>query len=57
MTETKPRPPPGALLLLGYLCEAEEDPKRAVQYYYLAVSTNQTDKPAVEALKRLGKLH
>ena len=42
---------------LGYLCEVEEDLKRAVQYYYMAVSANHRYEPAVEALKRLGKLH
>jgi hypothetical protein len=57
MTETKPRPPPGALLLAPLSLRAEEDSKRAVQYYYLAVSASHTYKPAVEALKRLGKLH
>jgi DNA-binding NtrC family response regulator len=42
---------------LGYLCEGEGDPKRAIQYYYMAVSASQTYQPAVEALKRLGKIH
>ncbi|HVO95968.1 MAG TPA: response regulator [Terriglobales bacterium] len=42
---------------LGNLCEAEGDQKRAVQYYYMAVSAYHTYEPAVEALKRLGKLH
>jgi DNA-binding NtrC family response regulator len=42
---------------LGDLCEAEGDQKRAVQYYYMAVSAYHTYEPAVEALKRLGKLH
>jgi len=42
---------------LGYLCEDEKDPKRAIQYYYMAVSANRTYEPAVEALKRLGKIH
>ena len=42
---------------LGYLCEAEEDPKRALQYYYMAFSASKTYEPAVAALKRLGKIH
>jgi len=41
---------------LGYLCEAEEDPKRALQYYYMAFSASKTYEPAVAALKRLGKI-
>ena len=42
---------------LGHLCENEGDQKRAIQYYYMAVSAYHTYEPAVEALKRLGKLH
>lgn len=42
---------------LGNLCEAEGDQNRAVQYYYMAVSAYHTYEPAIEALKRLGKLH
>ena len=42
---------------LGYLCENEGDQKGAIQYYYMAVSAYHTYEPAVEALKRLGKLH
>jgi len=42
---------------LGYLCENEGEQKRAMQYYYMAVSAYHTFDPAVEALKRLGKLH
>jgi DNA-binding NtrC family response regulator len=42
---------------LGYLCEDEGDEKRAIQYYYMAVSADRTYEPAVEALKRLGKIH
>jgi DNA-binding NtrC family response regulator len=42
---------------LGFLSEKEADAKRAVQYYYMAVSANRTYEPAVEALKRLGKIH
>jgi DNA-binding NtrC family response regulator len=42
---------------LGYLCEAEGDQKRAIEYYYMAISASHTYEPAVEALKRLGKLH
>jgi DNA-binding NtrC family response regulator len=42
---------------LGQLCEEEGDEKRAVQYYYMAVSADRTYEPAVDALKRLGKIH
>jgi CheY-like chemotaxis protein len=42
---------------LGYLCEGEGEQKRAIQYYYMAVSANYAYEPAVEALKRLGKIH
>lgn len=42
---------------LGYLYENEGDQKRAIQYYYMAVSAYHTYEPAVEGLKRLGKLH
>jgi CheY-like chemotaxis protein len=42
---------------LGYLCEGEGEQKRAVQYYYMAVSANHAYEPAVDALKRLGKIH
>jgi CheY-like chemotaxis protein len=42
---------------LGYLCEGEGEQKRAIQYYYMAVSANRAFEPAVEALKRLGKIH
>jgi DNA-binding NtrC family response regulator len=42
---------------LGFLCEAEGDGKRAVQYYYMALGANRSFEPAVEALKRLGKIH
>lgn len=41
---------------LGHLCEVEGNPKRAVQYYYMAYSASKTYEPAVEALKRLGKI-
>ena len=41
---------------LGCLCEGEGEQKRAIQYYYMAVSANRTYEPAVEALKRLGKI-
>ena len=40
---------------LGNLCEAEGDQKRAVQYYYMAISAYHTYEAAVDALKRLGK--
>ena len=42
---------------LGVLCEGEGEAKRAVQYYYMAVSASRTFEPAMEALKRLGKIH
>jgi two-component system, OmpR family, alkaline phosphatase synthesis response regulator PhoP len=42
---------------LGVLSEGEADGKRAAQYYYMALSANRNFQPAVEALKRLGKLH
>ena len=42
---------------LGYLCEGEGEQKRAIQYYYMAVSANRAYEPAVDALKRLGKIH
>jgi DNA-binding NtrC family response regulator len=42
---------------LGCLCEGEGEQKRAIQYYYMAVSADRTYEPAVEALKRLGKIH
>ena len=40
---------------LGYLCEAE-DPKQAVQYYYMAYSASKTYEPVVAALKRLRRI-
>ncbi len=54
MSRAADRPEP--YYWLGYLCEAEEDAKRAVQYYYMAYSASKTFEPAVEALKRLGKI-
>jgi DNA-binding NtrC family response regulator len=42
---------------LGALCEGEGDAKRALQYYYMALSANRSFEPAVDALKRLGKIH
>lgn len=42
---------------LGFLSEGEGDVKRAAQYYYMAVSASGTFGPAVEALRRLGKIH
>jgi CheY-like chemotaxis protein len=41
---------------LGFLWEREGDQRRAVQYYYMAVSTKHDYQLAVDALKRLGKL-
>ena len=55
MVQAADRPEP--YYWLGNLCEAEGDQKRAVQYYYMAVSAYHTYEPAVDALKRLGKLH
>ena len=54
MSRAADRPEP--YYWLGYLCETEEDPKRALQYYYMAFSASKTYEPAVEALKRLGKI-
>jgi len=54
MSRAADRPEP--YYWLGYLCEAEGDPKRAVQYYYMAFSASKTYEPALEALKRLGKI-
>ena len=48
---------PESYYWLGVLCEDEPDQKRAIQYYYMAVSADRTYEPAVEALKRLGKMH
>jgi len=42
---------------LGFLSESEGDAKRAEHYYYMAVSASRTFEPAMEALKRLGKIH
>jgi len=42
---------------LGHLSEGEGDEKRAIQYYYMAVSANHAYEPATDALKRLGKIH
>jgi DNA-binding NtrC family response regulator len=54
MSRAADRPEP--YYMLGHLCEAEEDPKRAVQYYYMAFSADKTYEPAAAALKRLGKI-
>jgi DNA-binding NtrC family response regulator len=54
MSRAADRPEP--YYWLGYLCEAEGDPKRAVQYYYMAYSASKAYGPVVEALKRLGKI-
>ena len=42
---------------LGVLCESEGEAKGAAQYYYMAVSASRSFEPAMEALKRLGKIH
>jgi DNA-binding NtrC family response regulator len=55
MSRAPDRPEP--YYWLGFLWEAEKDEKRAVQYYYMAVSADHSFQPAAEALKRLGKLH
>jgi DNA-binding NtrC family response regulator len=54
MVQAADRPEP--YYWLGNLCDTEGDQKRAVQYYYMAVSAYHTYEPALEALKRLGKL-
>lgn len=55
MTRALDRPEP--YYWLGFLWEREGDQKRAVQYYYMAVSARHDYLPAVDALKRLGKLN
>ncbi|MGZ8480487.1 MAG: response regulator [Candidatus Binatia bacterium] len=42
---------------LAFLCESEGDEKRAVQYYYMAITADHSYEAATAALKRLGKLH
>ncbi len=42
---------------LGFLSESDGDAKRAAHYYYMAISASRTFEPAMEALKRLGKIH
>jgi DNA-binding NtrC family response regulator len=54
MSRAAERPEP--YYWLGYLAEAEGDPKRAIQYYFMAYSASKTYEPAVAALKRLGKI-
>ncbi|HEY7556900.1 MAG TPA: response regulator [Candidatus Binatia bacterium] len=54
MTRALDRPEP--YYWLGFLWEHEGDPKRAIQYYYMAVSARHDYQLAVDALKRLGKL-
>jgi DNA-binding NtrC family response regulator len=54
MSRAADRPEP--YYWLGYLCEAEGDAKRAVQYYYMAYSASKTYGPVVGTLKRLGKI-
>jgi len=39
---------------LGYLCEAEGDPRQAAHYYYMACEVHLTYQPARDALTRLG---
>ena len=41
---------------LGYISEAEDDKRRAMQYYSLALDASQTFEPAREALRKLGHL-
>ena len=41
---------------LGVLCENDGDEKRAVQYYYMAITADHSYDAATTALKRLGKL-
>jgi two-component system, OmpR family, alkaline phosphatase synthesis response regulator PhoP len=40
---------------LGFLSEKEGDQKRAIQYYYMAVSANRSYEPATEALNAWAK--
>ena len=47
----------GALLLAGFSGENEGDERRAVQYYYMAITADHSYEAATAALKRLGKLH
>lgn len=54
MTRALDRPEP--YYWLGFLWEREGDRKRAVQYYYMAVSAKHDYQLAVDALNRLGKL-
>ena len=54
MSRAAERPEP--YYWLGYLAEAEGDPKRATQYYFMAYSASKTYEPVVKALKRLGKI-
>ncbi len=42
---------------LGFLSESDGDAKQAAHYYYMAISASRTFEPAMEALKRLGKIH
>ena len=55
MTRAVNRPEP--YCQLGELAEQDGDQKQAVQYYYMAVSADRSYGPAVDALKRLGKIH
>ena len=55
MTRALDRPEP--YYWLGYLSEAQGDHKQAIRYYYMAVTARSDYAPAVEALKRSGKLH
>ena len=55
MSRAFDRPEP--YYLLGELYEKEGDQKSAVQYYYMAASASATYEPAIDALKRLGKIH
>ena len=48
---------PEAYYELGKLSEDDGDSKQAVRYYYMAVTARSDYAPAVDALKRLGKLH
>jgi DNA-binding response OmpR family regulator len=54
MTRAPDRPEP--YYWLGFISEREGDQKRAIQYYYMAVSAKHDYQLAVEALKGLGKL-
>jgi len=48
----RPEPP----FLLGRICEAEGDSSLAPYYYYMALEVDHGFQPAIEALRRLGRI-